>query len=129
MITPKVGDIAPSGSARQKCWKARDAYFSCLDGHGIWLLGVNPKTHQEIIDVQPNNPVIKAYSEMDAQEKSAYKTCVKLKEFYNRECLKSWVSHFETLRLQDKQAKYLMDKLEKDSNRGSDFWDRVSSKE
>lgn len=31
----RTGAVAPSRAERQKCWEARDAYFACLDGHGI----------------------------------------------------------------------------------------------
>jgi len=31
----RTGAVAPSRAERQKCWEARDAYFACLDAHGV----------------------------------------------------------------------------------------------
>ncbi|KAI9006330.1 hypothetical protein DFJ74DRAFT_690304 [Hyaloraphidium curvatum] len=33
----------PSREERQRCWDSRDAYWTCLDKHGLWLHGLRPR--------------------------------------------------------------------------------------
>jgi cytochrome c oxidase assembly factor 6 len=132
MVQPsKPGAPPPSKTSRLVCWKARDAYFECLDKNDLWIEGLAPKTHDEIISVQPSQPPIKRYENASwSERKSLLYTCRKFKELYEKECLPSWVTHFETTRIQEKQTDYLMKKLEQDKMRTSDqeFWERVQSK-
>ena len=33
----------PSTSERQKCWNARNDYWTCLDENNLWLHGLRPR--------------------------------------------------------------------------------------
>jgi hypothetical protein len=122
----------PSKTSRETCWKARDEYFKCLDDNGLWLEGLQPKTHSEIVEIQPSHPPTKTYEKASFTERrSMLYTCHLFKELYQKECLKSWVTHFETTRIQEKQTEYLMKKLQEDQQKanGDDFWNRVQQKD
>lgn len=54
---------APTRSARQVCWTARDAYFGCLEGNAVNVPGQEEKG-----------------------------VCKKEKEAYGKGCAASWVS-------------------------------------
>ncbi len=129
-MQPKpTGSLAPSKQSRRECWQKRDLYFECLEKNDLWLEGLQPKTHQEIVDLEPLNPPVIEYKNSNWNQSHLY-TCRKFRELYQQACLPSWVSHFETTRLQEKQKQYLVDKLEKDKQNQSkdEFWDRVQSK-
>ena len=55
MQSLEPGALPPTKTARGKCWAARDAYFECLDQHKIWLRGLGPQTHQDIISIEPTH--------------------------------------------------------------------------
>jgi cytochrome c oxidase assembly factor 6 len=129
-MQPKpLGSSAPSKQSRKECWKQRDVYFDCLEQNRLWLDGLQPKTHQEMIQLDPLNPPVIEYKNSSWNQSYLY-TCRKFRELYKQACLPSWVSHFETTRVQEKQKQYLLEKLEKDKvNQSKDeFWDRVQAK-
>jgi hypothetical protein len=118
----------PTKESRETCWKSRDLYFECLDKNGLWLEGLQPKTHEEIVDIRPSNPPIKRYDQASwSERRSVLFTCRQLKELCKKDCLASWVVHFETTRIQEKQTQYLMKKLEEDRKKatGDEFWNSV----
>jgi cytochrome c oxidase assembly factor 6 len=111
----------PTKSERQKCYDSRDKYFVCLDQHELWLDNLNPKTHEEIVKIQPTNIFGK---------KSIDNTCKNLKELYKSDCLPSWFMHFQVLRVEEKQKLYLVNKMKEDEANIStdDFWKNAQSK-
>ncbi|TPX69354.1 hypothetical protein SpCBS45565_g02499 [Spizellomyces sp. 'palustris'] len=132
--TPKLGSLPPSRSARSKCWTARDAYFACLDSHNLWLQGLGPRTHEEIIAVDPQQLVVSSETDksLTKEERQRLFACRVMKEMFDRECLPSWVNHFGLLRVKDLQTEYLKKKVDKDERERetSDdaFWEKVSAK-
>lgn len=46
----------PSREQRQACWTARDAYWDCLDKHGLWLHGLRPREKPKEGGVPIENP-------------------------------------------------------------------------
>ncbi|KAJ7584246.1 cytochrome oxidase c subunit VIb-domain-containing protein [Mycena floridula] len=61
---------ALSRTDRQKCWDARDAYFSCLDAAGV----------------------VRAGSEKD-------NACAAQSKAYSANCAKSWIEYFNQRRI------------------------------
>jgi cytochrome c oxidase assembly factor 6 len=64
----RTGARAPSRSERQKCWEARDLYFSCLD-------------RNDIVDAVAN-------------DKQARRACGSDSAAFERDCATEWVSPF-----------------------------------
>ncbi|KAI9012806.1 hypothetical protein BC832DRAFT_529073 [Gaertneriomyces semiglobifer] len=132
--TLKVGDAPPTKTTRAKCWAARDTYFACLDDHNLWLQGLRPQTHEEIIALDAKRPIIRSESDrsLTKKEREDLYICRKMKEMFDQSCLPSWVNHFSLLRVKDLQTKYLREKLEKDEKEreaaGSGFWEKVQAK-
>lgn len=62
----RAGTVAPTRAERQKCWASRDAYFACLDAHGI----VDPLQ----------------------DEKQAARACAAESAGFERDCAAQWVS-------------------------------------
>ena len=60
--------VAPTRSSRASCWHARDAFFACLDVHGI----------------------IDSVKEGEGKERAA-KECGEEDKELGRECVASWV--------------------------------------
>ncbi|KAJ7641201.1 cytochrome oxidase c subunit VIb-domain-containing protein [Roridomyces roridus] len=58
----------PTRQERQKCWEARDAYFSCLDGEGIVMAGTESKA------------------------------CSSEDNVYHKTCAQSWITYFNQRR-------------------------------
>jgi hypothetical protein len=87
-----VGDQAPTKSSRLQCWEARDAYFECLDKHGLWLNGVLPKSYKETLAMDlslippPTDP-----STLSKEQKAVLYTCQSARDFFEKQCLPSWV--------------------------------------
>ncbi|KAG7090633.1 hypothetical protein E1B28_009735 [Marasmius oreades] len=62
---------APSRDDRQKCWEARDAYFSCLDTVGV----------------------------VKAGEERSKGACTSENETYQKNCAQSWIEYFNQRRV------------------------------
>jgi cytochrome c oxidase assembly factor 6 len=92
-----IGSEAPSKSSRSRCWAARDAYFECLDKHGLWLHGLKVDSYHDIVHIDPGNPPIKSANDktLTNQEKKELFVCLKAREFFEKECLPSWVCLFK----------------------------------
>ncbi|KAG0199003.1 hypothetical protein BGX28_007632 [Mortierella sp. GBA30] len=73
----------PSRSARQNCWKVRDAYFACLD-------------ESKILD--PAGP-------------EALNICQDLRKLYENGCMKSWVDYFNKRRVLEVEQKELLERM------------------
>jgi cytochrome c oxidase assembly factor 6 len=118
----------PTKGLRAKCWESRDEYFECLDKNGIWLDGLSPQTHEEIINIDPLNLKIqsKTYSN------SSLFTCSKLKHLFQSQCLDSWSHHFAINRVRELQREKQIDKIEKDEierkRNMNEFWESVKTK-
>jgi len=68
---------APTREQRAKCWSTRDAYFACLDKHGV---------------IQPGDP--KKAAEAGAGELAdKMGKCEAERNEYEGNCGRSWVSH------------------------------------
>ncbi|KAL2019937.1 hypothetical protein VTK56DRAFT_9029 [Thermocarpiscus australiensis] len=80
------GAVAPSRAERQKCWASRDAYFACLDAHGI-------------VDALKD-------------EKAAARACAGESAQFDRDCAAQWVTYFKKWRVQDIQKKARLKELE-----------------
>ncbi|TPX34736.1 hypothetical protein SmJEL517_g02713 [Synchytrium microbalum] len=123
----------PTRSSRTKCWAARDAYFACLDSHSLWLRGLAPKTHAEVVEVDPTAPKITPMTDksLSRQELKNLYACGSEGKVFEKECLASWVMHFSLLRVKDLQTQALKKKLderEKDrESNDSGFWEKAAS--
>jgi cytochrome c oxidase assembly factor 6 len=117
----ETGNLPPSKSKREKCYEARDKYFTCLDENGLWLDGLKPKNHEQVVSIQP--------SKIDYQQQKP-SPCSLLREMFKNECLPSWFIHFQLNRVQDKQSDYLVKEMQrKEQERQSDeYWINVQSK-
>ncbi|KAI8817587.1 uncharacterized protein EV422DRAFT_219704 [Fimicolochytrium jonesii] len=131
---PKLGSVPPSRSARSRCWQARDAYFACLDAHNLYLHGLAPQTHEEIIALDPQRLTIASEKDRKLSKEAKQKlfACKAAKAEFDKECLASWVQHFSLLRVKDLQTQYLKKKVEDEEKRQStsndEFWEKVSAK-
>ncbi|KAI8901470.1 cytochrome oxidase c subunit VIb-domain-containing protein [Globomyces pollinis-pini] len=123
----------PSKSSRKDCWNARDAYFKCLDDNGLWLNGLLPESHNDIIQLDPlhlNNHIKQNNNTLSKKQKDTLFVCDHLNQLYNNNCLPSWVYHFAALRVQEKQKNYLQNQLKEKSklHQSDDFWSNVQQK-
>ncbi|KAK0749963.1 cytochrome oxidase c subunit VIb-domain-containing protein [Schizothecium vesticola] len=82
----RSGTVAPTRSERQRCWEARDAYFSCLDAHNI-------------VDALKDN-------------KAAGKACGAQSAQFEQNCATQWVTYFKKWRVQELQKKVRLKELE-----------------
>ncbi|KAG0054441.1 hypothetical protein BGZ83_011235 [Gryganskiella cystojenkinii] len=73
----------PSRKDRQNCWKVRDAYFECLN-------------EAKVLD--PSAP-------------EAANVCTKLKEQYEKGCMKSWVEYFNKRRVLEVEQKEILERM------------------
>ncbi|KAF9922541.1 hypothetical protein FBU30_007327 [Linnemannia zychae] len=73
----------PSRADRQNCWKARDAYFECLDKANV---------------VDPSKP-------------EAANICQDLRAVYEKGCMKSWVDYFNKRRVLAVEQKELLERV------------------
>ncbi|KAI9654885.1 MAG: hypothetical protein M1831_005254 [Alyxoria varia] len=71
---------------RQKCWEARDAYFTCLD----------------------KNNILDAIRDRDA----AAQKCPKQSEAFAQDCASSWVTYFKQKRVAEFEKEQKIKKLE-----------------
>ncbi|MCJ1289212.1 hypothetical protein MMC34_000744 [Xylographa carneopallida] len=76
---------APNRTARSACWTARDAFFACLDAHGI----VDSIGHQE----------------------DAARSCGAEEQGLRRDCASSWVTYFKQRRVMEFKRKQTLEKL------------------
>ncbi|KAL8775128.1 MAG: hypothetical protein Q9209_000607 [Squamulea sp. 1 TL-2023] len=78
--------IAPDRTSRAKCYEARDAFFQCLDKHGI----------------------------LDAikDEDKASKECGDVEKAFGRECAGSWVTYFKQRRVMEWKKQQTLNKIE-----------------
>ncbi|KAJ3156865.1 hypothetical protein HDU86_003400 [Geranomyces michiganensis] len=131
---PKLGSAPPDRSARAKCWAARDAYFACLDANGLYLQGLAPQTHEEIVAIDPQRLTVCAENDKSLTKDVRRKlfACKKAKEGFDNECLASWVTHFSLLRVKDMQTAHLRKRREeeeaKQATSNDDFWAKVTAK-
>lgn len=119
----------PTKEDREKCWKARDSYFNCLDQNGLWLDALKPESYEEAIAVDPLKPIL---------AKNTYKnahlfTCSNLKKLFETSCLDSWAWHFSVTRTKELQRQQQIEKMANDeelrkSNKDA-FWESVKSKD
>ena len=77
----------PTSNERKQCWEARDAYFECLDQNGLWLQGLKPSSHEQVLAVDP----LHIQAEPDTRKNRELYVCRKSKEGFDRNCLASWV--------------------------------------
>ncbi|KAJ3198483.1 hypothetical protein HDU83_000775 [Entophlyctis luteolus] len=121
----------PLKPQRGRCWAARDAYFACLDSHGLWLDGLAVEGHDAIVALDPQ--FVKPRDESDpaltAADRRKLFACRQAKEVFKSECLASWVHHFSVLRVKELQTKHLVEvqlAKEKQLQASPDaFWDKV----
>jgi cytochrome c oxidase assembly factor 6 len=73
-------------SSRQHCWDARDQYFACLEKHNI---------DNDITD-----------------SKSAQKNCKPEDDFFQQQCISSWVKYFREKRISDIKKNRRIQELE-----------------
>ncbi|KAF8926460.1 cytochrome oxidase c subunit VIb-domain-containing protein [Dissophora ornata] len=73
----------PSRADRQKCWKARDAFFACLN-------------ESKVLD--PSAP-------------EAASICKDLRKQYEGACMKSWVEYFNKRRVLEVEQKELLERM------------------
>ncbi|KAI8910567.1 hypothetical protein DFJ77DRAFT_470229 [Powellomyces hirtus] len=131
---PKLGSLPPSRSDRAKCWKARDAYFRCLDSHGLYLQGLAPQTHEEIIAIDPQRLTVASEKDrnLSKDDKKKLFACRETKEEFDTGCLASWVQHFSLLRVKDLQTAHMKKRMDeedaKQSTSNDDFWEKVTAK-
>ncbi|MCJ1392418.1 hypothetical protein MMC18_005285 [Xylographa bjoerkii] len=76
---------APNRSARSACWTARDAFFACLDAHGV----VDSITNKE----------------------EAERCCGAEEKGLRRDCASSWVTYFKQRRVMEFKRKQTLEKL------------------
>ncbi|EGF84437.1 hypothetical protein BATDEDRAFT_85241 [Batrachochytrium dendrobatidis JAM81] len=121
----------PSRAERNKCWKARDLYFECLDQKQLWLHGFAPTEYNEIVQLDPLAKHGKSESDrtLTKEERNKLFTCHQSHLFFEKECLPSWVQHFSMLRVKDLQSKAMVDNLRKTQEerhqKKNEFWERV----
>ncbi|KAJ3016807.1 hypothetical protein HKX48_003871 [Thoreauomyces humboldtii] len=131
---PKLGSLPPTRSDRSKCWKARDAYFACLDANNLYLQGLAPQTHKEVIAIDPKRLTVVAETDpnLPKAERKRLFACKKFKEAFDDDCLASWVLHFSLLRVKDLQTDHLRKKLDEEeaqrATANDDFWEKVTAK-
>ncbi|KAI9209416.1 uncharacterized protein BJ171DRAFT_117275 [Polychytrium aggregatum] len=131
---PSIGSAPPTRSARAKCWAARDDYFNCLDQSKLWLHGLGPTSHEDILAVDPIELKCKTESDrsLSREERSRLFACKKFKEIFDKECLPSWSSHFSMLRVKDLQKDYIIETVEQSEREreanDDEFWKKVSAK-
>ncbi|KAF8476827.1 cytochrome oxidase c subunit VIb-domain-containing protein [Kalaharituber pfeilii] len=85
---PTPEPVAPNRSQRTRCWAARDAFFACLDAHGI-------------IDSLKGHEVATAH-------------CGKQDIAFKNECAGSWVEYFKKRRVMEHKKDELMKGLAKE---------------
>ncbi|KAF9583669.1 hypothetical protein BGW38_008903 [Lunasporangiospora selenospora] len=73
----------PSRADRQVCWKARDAYYACLNKADV---------------VDPSKP-------------EAANICKDLREQYEKGCMKSWVEYFNKRRVLEVEQKEILERM------------------
>ena len=92
-----------SASERSVCYQARDAYFACLDKHGIISASLLTSEQLTTIRYKPKeaeqNPPIPVQKMPDE--------CAKLRVEFVKSCAKSWVSHFEGLREREAVVRHM----------------------
>ncbi|KAI8912488.1 hypothetical protein EDD86DRAFT_111962 [Gorgonomyces haynaldii] len=115
----------PSKQERESCWRARDAYFQCLDEHGLWVHGYKPNTYEEIVELDPTKPPI----QKKTRQNSDLFVCGQMLQYFDKECLPSWVWHFSTTRLKEMQKQAQINKIQEDERKREEdsdaFWQRV----
>ncbi|KAK0725455.1 cytochrome oxidase c subunit VIb-domain-containing protein [Lasiosphaeris hirsuta] len=82
----RTGTVAPKRAERQRCWEARDGFFSCLDAH-------------DIVD-----PV--------KEEKAVGRACAKENVKFEQDCAREWVTYFKKWRVQDIQKRARLEALQ-----------------
>lgn len=138
-MSSQGSNLPPSKASRSECWAARDHFFSCLDTHGLWLGGVGPGSHAEMLSVDPlTAPQVQeaAYKSSKALKNSKGKSLVECKREYLQycqSCLPSWVDHFCKLRVKELQTRALakseQERERERTNNDSQFWANVRRKE
>ncbi|KAJ3225130.1 hypothetical protein HK099_007335 [Clydaea vesicula] len=121
----------PNQSKRAQCWEARDFYFNCLNRNDLWLVGLNPKTYDEILNVNITNPAIKCEKDKNLtkeERRELFKCKPELLNF-EKSCLKSWVTHFSLIRIKELQTDELKKSIESRENERAKneegFWDKM----
>ncbi|KAK3070788.1 hypothetical protein LTR53_009822 [Teratosphaeriaceae sp. CCFEE 6253] len=89
------GYIAPDRTGRQKCWDGRDAFFACLETHGI------------IDSVK--------------QDDKARKACAPELGEFERTCASSWVTYFKKRRVMEYQRDMTIRKLNAENAQSIDM--------
>ncbi|AEO67955.1 uncharacterized protein THITE_2117150 [Thermothielavioides terrestris NRRL 8126] len=84
----RTGAVAPTRAERARCWAARDAFYACLDAHGI---------------VDTLNSEGRA---------AAARACPAEGAAFERDCAAQWVTYFKKWRVQDIQKKARLKELE-----------------
>lgn len=133
----------PNASSRKKCWAARDVYFSCLDQHELWLDGLKPKTNAEINNIvlsdmaSPTHPwnnykeSEKIKRKLSKEEQSSLFVCRKFREMFEKDCLPSWVVHFNSGRVQQLKVSHLKQQIIEEEQKvleSKEWWDSVQKK-
>ena len=85
----RSGDAVPTRSERKVCWAARDAYFACLDVHGI---------------DDPLHP---------SRKKDADTLCAVQARELDKDCAAEWVKYFKQWRVADLQKRRRLEELRK----------------
>ncbi|KAF3939296.1 hypothetical protein ABW19_dt0200319 [Dactylella cylindrospora] len=85
---PPPKTTAPDRTERQKCWEARDAFFSCLDKHDI----------------------------LDSIKDSgaAGKKCSGELKVFEKDCAASWVEYFKKRRVQEYKKAKMLEQMNKE---------------
>ncbi|KAI4151449.1 MAG: hypothetical protein LQ340_003488 [Diploschistes diacapsis] len=79
------GFEAPNRSDRARCWAARDAFFACLDRHGI----------------------VDSLKDSDSADRS----CGTEEKLLQRDCASSWVTYFKQRRVMEHKKKAMLQNL------------------
>lgn len=88
---------------RQACWIARDKYFGCLDKHQI-VSSRHPTIPQLRATFQPHQTPTQisndaaSLNDTESVLKSLPDECKALYQEFDKQCVDSWIKHFELLR-------------------------------
>ncbi|TXT13564.1 hypothetical protein VHUM_00931 [Vanrija humicola] len=87
--TPAAAEpVAPSREQRAKCWSTRDAYFACLDQHGV---------------IQPGDG--------ELGDKQGF--CAAFRKEYEGSCGRSWIEYFNKRRVLEIRQQKTLEAAEK----------------
>lgn len=93
--------MPPTREERRKCYQARDLYFKCLDNG---MEGGTTGTRGSTISDTTTTKTLNCLSQLDQ---------------FHKNCLKSWVEHFENEREKEIQRQKTVSRLESQKQDGN----------